>query len=76
MIERKYTVREIDELRAVLEAKFLTGSYNSLVARSRDYRTEEKCAEIMAIEAMVRTHMEAGHTAETLLESQTLRDQA
>ena len=71
MSERKYSVSEIDALRGLVENKYLYGVYDLGLlpmngCYSRNYREEEKVA---AVEAMVRTHMLAGHTAEDLLAS-------
>jgi hypothetical protein len=71
MSEHKYSVSEIDELRRVVEFKWLFGCYSpanaSRVGMSRSYRGEEK---ELAVEAMVRTHMLAGHTAQELVASE------
>lgn len=68
MTERVYTVREIDDLRRVVERKYLFGSYGGRrVGISRAYHEAEK---VKAVEEMVRTHMLAGHTAADLLESE------
>lgn len=71
MVERAYTVTEIDALRRVVEHKYLWGCYKfhpPMVSRiGRAYREEEKVA---SVEQMVRTHMLAGHTADDLLKSE------
>lgn len=71
MTERKYSVREIDDLRAVVERKYLWGSYAYVApaggGMSRTYRAEEKTVEV---EQQVRTHMLAGHTADDLRDSE------
>lgn len=70
MVERSYTVSEIDALRRAVEAKWLFGTYApfaSGVAYSRSYQGAEKD---QAVEAIVRTHMLAGHTAKDLYESE------
>lgn len=67
MMERDYTVRELDDLRSAVENKWLYGTYSpSGNCFSRSYREDEKCK---SVEAMVRTHMLAGHTACDLLDS-------
>lgn len=67
MIERAYTIKEIDDLRQCCETKFLFGTYRlpegGRDLMSRPYREAERSA---AVENMVRTHMLAGHTAEDL----------
>lgn len=68
MTGRAYTVDEIDQLRIVVENKWLFGSYKlDGVSFSRSYKEEERAA---AVEQMVRTHMFAGHTAQDLLDSE------
>lgn len=62
---RAYTVPEIDDLRRVVENKWLFGSYGgSGGGLSRPYQETDK---VKAVEEMVRTHMLAGHTADDLL---------
>jgi hypothetical protein len=67
--ERAYTVRELDELREVVEHKWVWGSYRPLpgVRQSRTYSPREKTK---CVEELVRTHMIAGHTAEDLIKSE------
>lgn len=62
MIERAYTVREIDDLRAACRSRWLWGTTNParMVGCSRSYRAEE---EAVAVEQLVRTYMLAGITA-------------
>lgn len=74
MPERAYTVTELDALRQVVEHKWLFGRYTPYATRpgeitlgGRWWKAEEK---ILSVEAMVRTHMLAGHTAEDLLASE------
>ena len=72
MTERSYTVSEIEALRQAVETKWLFGSYQpQRVAgecyASRQYRGGEK---EQAVEAIVRTHMLAGHTAKDLYDSE------
>ena len=70
MTDRAYTVRELDDLRRVVEHKWLFGSYSLALnnVTSRIYREEEKQK---AVEERTRTHMLAGHTAQDLYESET-----
>lgn len=72
MSERAYTVVELDELRAVVERKWLWGSYRGPLADdgSRAYYPHEKTIEV---EELVRTHMLAGHTAADLISSELER---
>lgn len=71
MAERAYTVAEIEALRQAVETKWLFGSYGQFrsgcFASSRTYQGAEK---EQAVEAIVRTHMLAGHTAEDLYASE------
>ena len=62
---RKYTVRELDDLRDAIEIKYLFGSYTipKNGGSSRCYREDEKAK---VVEEQVRTHMLAGHTAKDL----------
>jgi hypothetical protein len=63
---RAYTVHELDALRRAVEDRWLFGS--SVPSRgwrmSRQHRAEEKAK---CVEELVRTHMQAGHTAQDLL---------
>lgn len=64
MSDRKYSVHELDDLRQVMENKYLYGSYSPNFVNggmSRSFREEEKAA---VVEQMVRTAMLAGHTAD------------
>lgn len=69
MSGRLYSVHALNALRAAVENKFLFGSYDRerVCGWSRQYSDVEK---ITAVEQMVRTHMEAGHTAEDLIASE------
>lgn len=74
MSERRYSVSELDELRAAVESKYLWGSYMPDFCTnrmSRQYKEDEKN---VAVEQMVRTHMIAGHTAEDLRASEKERE--
>lgn len=65
MKERRYTVREIDELRACCFNKLSRGAYwgnTGVLLKSSGDRVKD-------VEEMVRTHMLAGHTAQDLIES-------
>lgn len=68
-IDRAYTVAEIDQLREVVENKWLWGTYRRIsgAGYSRSYSGNEKTT---AVEQLVRTHMLAGHTADDLLASE------
>lgn len=70
MMERKYSVQELNELRRLCEHKWLFGTYmpTNSCGFSRSYQEIDK---IKAVEEMVRTHMIAGHTAEDLRNSET-----
>lgn len=70
MSERSYTVRELDDLRSVVERKWLYGSYGFRDGCSRSYNEVEKTK---CVEELVRTHMLAGHTAQDLLASERPR---
>lgn len=71
MTDRAYTVREIDDLRQVMDTKYIWGTYRLPLARfsegrpttthmSRSYNEVEKTK---VVEEWVRTAMLAGHTA-------------
>lgn len=68
-MERKYSVHEIDDLRQVVENKYLFGVYRgpSGSCSSRCYREPEKTT---VVEEQVRTWMLAGVTAEDLRNSE------
>lgn len=69
MTERSYKVAEIDQLRLVCEEKLIWGNYHGgFCGQSSSAGTWVE--RVVAVEAMVRTHMMAGHTAEDLLASQ------
>lgn len=64
MSERKYSVKEIDDLRAMCQMRWLFGSTNpGNSAMSRQYSGGEMDR---AVEELVRTHMLAGHTGQDL----------
>jgi hypothetical protein len=70
--ERAYTVAELDALREAVERKWLFGIYShsiSGISCSRCYNEVEKT---QCVEAIVRTHMIAGQTAEDLYASERL----
>ena len=73
MTERSYTVNELDALRHAVEQKWLFGSYgqSDCFGPSRSWQGAEK---EQAVEAIVRTHMLAGHTAEDLYASERSAD--
>lgn len=66
MMERIYTVAEIEALRQAIENKYLFGTYRGPTGnfQSQAYNETEKAS---VIEQRVRTHMLAGHTADDLL---------
>ena len=66
-MERTYTVREVDALRSACESKWLFSSYRGRSGASRAYKEDEKTR---CVEEIVRTHMQAGHTAEDLYASE------
>jgi hypothetical protein len=67
-MERAYTVKEIDALRAALEMRWLYGTtaLSGMQGMSRSYGSEEK---IVAVEELVRTHMLAGHTTKDIYDA-------
>lgn len=68
MPERAYTVAEIDALRRACENKWLFGTYGQVGNyHSRCYTEVEKT---QCVEAIVRTQMLAGHTANDLYASE------
>jgi hypothetical protein len=75
MIERAYTVKEIDELRKVCEYRWLFGSSvpSAMVEYGRSYQIGEK---EKAVEEIVRTHMLAGHVAQDLIDEDTRQSPA
>lgn len=71
---RSYTVKELDRLRAVINNKYLFGHYDPNRNRggwSRSYNEKEQT---IAVEEMVHTHMQAGHTADDLIASEKSTD--
>ena len=68
MSERKYTVHEIDELRAVCERRWLFGSayLSANTGCSRSYKSSEKD---IGVEQLVRTYMLSGITAQDIYET-------
>lgn len=69
---REYTVHEANELRRVIENKFLWGTYNPPIGDvcSRSYNETEK---ILHVNGDLHTYMLAGITAQDLLKSETQR---
>ena len=67
MSDKKYSVFEIDDLRQVMQNKYLWGDYNGPpsdpqgTSLSRSYNEADKTK---TVEEWVRTAMLAGHTAE------------
>jgi len=72
MTDRAYTVEELDDLRRLMENKFLYGFYTcnprGMTTFSRCYHENEK---VHAVEEMVRTAMVAGHTADDYRKSES-----
>lgn len=68
MIQRAYTVREIDELRSACETKWLFGTtvIRANGSFSRAYGPGEKDK---AVEELVRTYMLAGLTAQDIYDA-------
>lgn len=64
-MERAYTVTELDDLRWRVRDKVLFGSYRPGNAVSRSHNAGEVD---QTVEARVRTHMLAGHTAADLID--------
>lgn len=73
MIRREYTPKEIEDLRRVLEIKFLHGTYQIQHRdggiHSRAFFEKDKTA---FVENAIRTHMMAGHTAQDLRDSERI----
>jgi len=70
MVEKTYTVKEIDALKRVHENKYLYGRYSPVFSSggfSRSYMAAEKDS---YVEGATRTSMMAGHTAEDLIASE------
>jgi hypothetical protein len=65
MIERAYTVKEIDALRKVVQMRWLFGTTNlKNTQMSRRYKEEELQ---VAVEQQLRTYMLAGIVAEDIV---------
>lgn len=70
-VSRRYTVREIDELRVACGERYLFGTTyfefdaTGATSWSRTYREKEA---VVAVEGMVRTYMLAGITAKQIWE--------
>jgi hypothetical protein len=73
MTSRTYTVHELEDLRRVMENKYLFGTYGLTRhgGMSRSYMEADK---VKAVEEMVRTAILAGHTAEDYRLSETSAD--
>lgn len=70
MIERAYTVSEIDALRRAIENKWLFGTYAPNFARGMMSHSYNEVDKVVSVEELVRTHMLAGHTADDLYASE------
>lgn len=76
-MNRKYSVKELDELRELIEHKYIFGTYSyspppdGEMRVGRSYYEQEKDS---SVERMMRTHMLAGHTAADLLASEIPAD--
>lgn len=68
MIERAYTVKEIDDLRMAVRRRYRMG--NTIRFENGSSRGERVKDDDLVIEEYVRTSMLAGHTADDLLESE------
>jgi hypothetical protein len=68
-VQRRYSVQEIDELRRVLEYRWMFGScvISNGPRVGRCYREAEKTA---AVEELVRTAMLAGLTAKNIVDAE------
>lgn len=69
MADTRYSVKELDDLRSVVEHKWLFGAY-SPTSRSGISRSYNDADKTKSVEEIVRTHMLAGHTAQELIESE------
>ena len=70
-MERAYTVKELDALRAAIRNRQLWGSYRGPVMNGQQSYNIPSQSELTAVvESQVRTHMLAGHTAEDLIASE------
>ena len=67
MVDRAYTVREIDALRRVCEEKWLYGSIGTPSDGPRESRSYKPQDKAVGVEELVRTYMLAGLTADDLL---------
>lgn len=78
MTQRKYTVDEIDDLRAALNNNFLFGCCypDFSVPGGLMSRVHSKNDKSNTVENQLRTHMFAGHTAEDLKGADTERSAA
>lgn len=65
--QRSYTVKEIDELRSVVQSKYISGHYNTIFYATTEYFNAN---DTKIIEELVRTWMLAGKTAEDLRNSE------
>ena len=67
-MSRKYSVKELDELRQVVRCKWISGYYGCREGFSMRMSGPGEMEN--AVEQQVRTHMLAGHTAGDLLDSE------
>lgn len=71
MMERGYTLSELDALRRIVRNKVVYGSYLEPGEHSWQSAYFRSATEIIAaVEEVVRTHMIAGHVAADLLASE------
>lgn len=68
--ERAYTVTEIDALRRAVENKWLFGFYSFGTRGGGASRCYDEVEKTQCVEAILRTHMLAGQTAEDLYASE------
>lgn len=66
---KKYTVKEIEDLRDVIERKYMFGTY-SLAYSPRMSICFKESEKTIHVEENLRTHMLAGHTANDLIKSE------
>ncbi len=71
--ERSYTVKEIDELRSVVEQRWLFGTSVVPDTRSQMSRSYQEDEKTRCVEELVRTYMLAGKTADDLRKEDTER---
>jgi hypothetical protein len=72
MIERAYTVTEIDDLREVVRTRYQFGtSYMPLSHGSRTSRIFREEEMAVGVEQQIRTYMLAGLTSEDIIEADT-----